>query len=403
MLEEVQRGLLVLAVISFLEGLWSVRGGWTFLRHCSKPKKPRPCPFPPATLIVPCRGLDPGLEENLSAYFSLDYPDVQMLLVTSDPSDPSVPVMEGWIGRRPQVACQILFAGAARGRSQKVHNLLFALERLRDQDRVVAFGDSDIRPHPDWLRNLVAPLQDPAVGISTGFRWYLPQKGEFPSLLRSAWNAGILTLLARPSSYFAWGGAMALRRETLDHCRVRERWQGALSDDFAVSHAVRKAGLRIHFEPPCLSFSYEDCSWRELLEWSYRQLAITRVYHPVLWWASFFFQGSYLLSLFAGGAWAGMVWALGEAGVRTWLLGTLVPLIYGLSCWKGWLRLKAVAALFPEHRRTLFGHRLAFTCGAPLTALVSLQAFFRSLYSRRIEWRGIRYEMVSPTQTRILE
>lgn len=33
----------------------------------------------------------------------------------------------------------------------------------------------------------------------------------------------------------------------------------------------------------CLSFTHENCTLRELLEWSHRQIAITRVYDPALW------------------------------------------------------------------------------------------------------------------------
>ena len=34
---------------------------------------------PPLTLILPCAGQDPGLEQNLTAYCNLDYPDYQLV------------------------------------------------------------------------------------------------------------------------------------------------------------------------------------------------------------------------------------------------------------------------------------------------------------------------------------
>ncbi len=190
------------------------------------------------------RGLDPGLEENLDAYLSLDYADYQVAFVTDRKDDPSFEVAQRASARYPDVPCRVLVAGGAVGRGQKVHNLLHALAELREQDRVLVFGDSDIRPGPSWLRDLVEPLADPQVGASTGFRWHVPVDGGPASVLRSVWNAGIASLMTGGRPPFAWGGAMAIRRETFDAAGIRERWQGALSDDYVVTSAVEDlAGL----------------------------------------------------------------------------------------------------------------------------------------------------------------
>src|SRR5690606_23129930 len=114
-------------------------------------------------------------------------------------------ILEKTVARFPGVCSQILLAGACSERSQKVHNLLCALRSVRPSDEVLAFGDSDIRPHENWLSQLIEPLSLPDVGASTGFRWYLPRKGNRASRLRSAWNAGILSLLSTDDSPFAWG------------------------------------------------------------------------------------------------------------------------------------------------------------------------------------------------------
>ena len=275
--------LISLAVLSLLEALYSLKEGFRHLRFFRRRQHDRPGDFaPPLTLVLPFRGIDPGLEENLRAYFALDYPDFQLLLVTDSSSDPSVPVLERSLRDHPDVQAKLLLAGRARNRSQKVQNLLYAIAFLREQDQVIAFGDSDIRPRQDWLRFLVAPLADPEVGASTGFRWYLPPDRSFTSILRSVWNAGISSLMKERDSLFAWGGAMALRREVFESSRVADYWAEALSDDFGLTQAVRNAGLPICFQPQCLSFSYENSTWKTLLEWTYRQLLITRLCAPKL-------------------------------------------------------------------------------------------------------------------------
>ena len=399
-------GLIGSGIISLLEALKSFQGGWEYLRLFRGFEGRAPAKFaPPVTLVLPCKGVDQGLKENLSAYFEQDYPDWQILLVTGDSSDPAVAVLEEVSAAYPDVAWQILYSGTTHQRSQKVHNLLHALGFLRDGDEVLAFGDSDIRPARDWLRHLVSPLEDSSVGISTGYRWYLPQKGNFASVLRSVWNAGIASMMNEKDCYFAWGGAMAIRREAFRECRVADSWQSALSDDYAISHAVHSRALSIRFQPPCLSFSHEDCNFRQLLDWSARQLSITRVYHPGLWRAALVFQ--ILNSLVLWGGIVILLLALGYGDLRLrgiyLALAALMGSIYLLGCIKGWMRLRAVLTLFPQHARELQRYRWAYVLWGPLASWVTLVGLARSLFSREIEWRGVRYRMVSPEETIVLD
>ena len=57
--------------------------------------------------------------------------------------------------------------------------------------------------------------------------------------------------------------------------------RGAFSDDYALTHAVRRAGLRVAFVPEVLVGS-ESAPWASapVLSWAARQISITRVYWP---------------------------------------------------------------------------------------------------------------------------
>jgi ceramide glucosyltransferase len=389
-----------LAFASVAEALLSLKRGadWLalFRRHRDLPPGQSDVP---ATLIVPFRGLDPGLEENLRAIFRLDYHDLQILLVTDDSADASVPLLEKLRTEHPERGSKLLFAGRATARGQKVHNLLYALGHVRKESRVVAFADSDGRPERGWLRNLVAGLADPRVGVTTGYRWYVPQQGNSASVLRSIWNASIATLLDERAPAFAWGGAMALRGETLEQVRIAEYWDGALSDDYAVTRAVKDHGLLIRFEPRCLVFSHEDCNWRELLDWSFRQLAITRVYQPSLWrlaWLSELLGG---VTFWGGLALAAATVLSGAALGQAALLAGLILVAWGARAAKGRLRLEAVDTLFPAEGRQLRRYQAAYLFWGPLASLLTLVGLVRSALTREIVWRGVRYRMVSPNET----
>ena len=393
-------------MLSLLEALYSLKEGIRHLRFFRRRQYDRPGDFaPPLTLVLPCRGIDPGLEENLRAYFELDYPDFQLLLVTDSSSDPSVPVLERVLLDHPCVQGKLLLAGRSRNRSQKVQNLLCALESLREQDQVIAFGDSDIRPRQDWLRFLVAPLAGAGVGASTGFRWYLPPDHSFASILCSVWNAGISSLMKERDSIFAWGGAMALRRKVFESSRVADYWAEALSDDFGLSQAVRNAGLSICFQPQCLSFSYENSTWRTLLDWTYRQLFITRLCAPKLSGIALAAHLLNVLTVWGGGLFLLVTAVVGPAwhGESTFLLAFIWASVYLLGCLKGGLRLKAVALLFREEALQMRSYRWAYIFWGPLASLLSLVGMVRALFTRTIEWRGIRYRMIAPNRTVVVD
>ncbi|HSR67074.1 MAG TPA: glycosyltransferase family 2 protein [Acidobacteriota bacterium] len=397
--------LFILCWLSLFEALHSLRGGFSFRRFLrSQASAPAPSDPAPASLIVPCRGLDPGFRRNLAAFFRQDHPDYQLLLVTDSRRDASVAVLRELMAEHPHLPCRLVISGTARGRSQKVHNLLAALQYLRPGDQVLAFGDSDIRPAADWLRRLLGPLEEDFCAASTGFRWYVPQEGGAASLLRSVWNAGSLSLLTERNAPFAWGGAMAVTRSQFHKLDVERRWQRALSDDYALSEAVRacssRSGRGICFQPHCISLSLEDCTWSELLEFIYRQMVITRVYHPLLWKLALLGQSINVLSL-----WGSAVMLIGMAAAGSafpaftplWL--SLLGAIYGLGVGKAWLRLLGLESLLPSHA---VRRRWAYLLLGPLAALLTLQGLLRSAFSRDITWRGIRYRLHSPEETEVL-
>jgi cellulose synthase/poly-beta-1,6-N-acetylglucosamine synthase-like glycosyltransferase len=177
----------------------------------------------------------------------------------------------------------VLVAGQAQDSGQKVHNLLYATENAGQTADVLIFCDADARFARNWISNLIAPLENPNVGVATGYRWYVSIRGGLPGMLRSSWNASVVTMLGSHSRNFAWGGSMALRRETFDRLRIRAAWRGSVSDDYAVTRAAREARVPIVFVPVCLVPSYGRCTWSELLEFTTRQIIITRVYDPTLW------------------------------------------------------------------------------------------------------------------------
>jgi cellulose synthase/poly-beta-1,6-N-acetylglucosamine synthase-like glycosyltransferase len=393
-----------LAALVVLQSLLSLRGGVRYLRFFRRElESPRALYMPFASVFVPCRGMDQGLRLNLAALFRQHYPAYELVFVSDRADDPALEVarqLSREFEGETVASARFVVAGKASDSGQKVHNLRAAVAEADASSEVFVFVDTDARARADWLRALVAPLADEGAGAATGYRWFLPARGGLASQLRSVWNASIASALG-PSvgSNFCWGGSTAVRRETFERLNMSERWRGTVSDDYALTRALREARLPIRFVPACLTASVEDCTLPELFEFTTRQLKITRVYAPKLWafvlvsnllFVAVFFGG---LLLSAGRAAAGLpfVWPL-----------VVVFVIFLLGLWKAFFRLRAVALVLEEHhgrlRRDAWAHLVLW----PLTAALFLYNAAAAAVSRRIRWRGIGYELKSPTETEII-
>lgn len=385
-------------------GILSLRGGMRFSKYVRlETAKHFPDFTPLASIIAPCRGLDQGLRENLLALFQQDYPAYEIIFVTDSRNDPSLSVIEAAKPshtKAERILTKVVIAGSATDSGQKVHNLRVAVGEIDRRSKVLVFVDTDARPLANWLRLLIAPLQDKRIGAATGYRWFVPLKGGLASHLGSVWNASIASALgARHDKNFCWGGSTAIRLETFERLKIRERWRGSVSDDFTMTRVLKEAKLPIYFVPACLVASLADCSFQELLEFTSRQLKITRVYAPNLWKPVLI--GSLLFSLVF---WGGIIlvtvrFALGFPFTIPLLL---LGIIFALGATKAYIRLRAISIPLAKYRTQLRRGLLAHLLLWPLAALLFLCNALAAAFSRRIAWRGIVYELKSSTEAVII-
>ena len=391
------------AVLVWL-GIVSLRGGMRYLAYVRREMMEDRSDFTPfASVIAPCRGLDQGLRANIAALFGQQYPAYEIIFVSDREDDPALAIVEAVkresSAHRP-VTVRVCIAGEATESGQKVHNLRAAVAQADPASEVFVFVDTDARPGAGWLASLVAPLADERTGAATGYRWFIPVAGGLASRLRAVWNASIASALGESAhKNFCWGGSTAIRRRTFERLNIMEEWRGTLSDDFALTRALQRARLPIHFAPRCLTASLEDCTWRELLEFTTRQMKITRVYAPHLWKAAL--MGSLLFTLvFYGGL--ALVITRAVLGLPFIIPLALLLLIYLLGTWKACLRLRAVSLPLEPHLAGLRRDAPAQLLLWPLASTLFLYNALSAAFSRRIRWRGIVYELKSPTETVII-
>ena len=383
-----------LAVISCWIGIKSLLGGVRFARYVRREtSRALPDYQPFVSVIAPTRGFERGFVENVRPLLSQAYPGYEVLFVFDRAEDPSVALVNDSRAR-------VVISGPANGTGQKVHNLITAVGAIDPRAEVIVFVDTDARPSENWLRQLVAPLVDENVGASTGYRWFVPEHGGVASRLRGVWNASIASALgADTAKNFCWGGSTAIRRSAFERLNVVDHWRGTVSDDFTITRVLKEANLPIHFTPNCLVASVGDCGWRELVEFTTRQIKITRVYARHLWVALLLGSTLFCIAFFGGIV---LLVTRMWRGESFWLVLALLLVIFVLGAAKGFIRWRAVNVPLASYRAALRRDLAAQIFLWPFAQLLYLYNAIVAGFSRRITWRGITYNLRSPTEAVII-
>lgn len=392
----------ILVGLQLVAGLYALWSGFEWLRMVRRRLGSHSGFYAPvAAVICPCKGAEPGLEENLLALTRFDYPSYEIYFTLATSLDPAIKIIER-VKAASKVPVHIVIAGPPQGCGEKVYNLRRAVESLPEKFEVLVFTDSDVRLPRAWLAKLVAPLQDARAGATTTYRWIVPSgSGDsgIASAFASAWNAAIATMQGTSAENFCWGGGTSLRRSTFDQARVLEFWAGAVSDDLAMTNALNQAGKAIVFCPECLAPTLHPWTNASLIEFTGRQILLTRVYSPRRWRLGALAHLSYCGTLiFAAFAIIATMFN-GDPWLQLLLPALGIPL---LAAMKGAVRAVVIGDLLPDCRARLQEWSWVLPALAPVVPFLFSWNFISSLLSRRIRWRGVSYELVSPSLTRIL-
>jgi len=399
-LDVVWIGLTVVAVLAFLASVASLVQGIRLRGGVRRGMRLALGAFlPSVALILPVRGLDEGFDENVRALLSQAYPRYRLLVVADDSTDPASARIETIARDFPIVPVTQILADA-NPLGGKVNALRSALGHLVPEDEVVVFADSDIRPARDWLRQLVQPLADSTVGVATGFRWYVPPRPTFWSLVRAEWNAVSANVLFDPRRSFAWGGSCAVPADRLDELRLGDRWRGVLSDDLVLTQAVREAGLKIAYVPAALVPTYEGADRATCTEWCLRQMTMATLYLPVVRRyaiAAFsVFNGSILFGL--------ACLALAAIGGVAYLISAaffFAPLPVSIA--KASLRRRALFSGAPTVAAAWKVPAWRSAAAAMAVPWVMASGLLRTRNPTTLRWRGHTYDVSDPRQVRLIE
>jgi ceramide glucosyltransferase len=202
--------------------------------------------MPPVTNLKPVRGLDPDAYENFASFCRQDYPEYEILFCV-DRDDKAVPVLEKLKNDFPNCNIRILYGSGREAINDKVARLARLASEARYE--TVVISDSDVRVAPDYLRTVVAPLADPAVGAVTCFYAHTQENTVAEHLqtvgMLSDFYAGILTARQLDGVKFALGPTIATTRARLAAFGGYEAIENQPGDDLLVGRLIAEQGCRV--------------------------------------------------------------------------------------------------------------------------------------------------------------
>jgi ceramide glucosyltransferase len=359
-------------------GVWHYRRGLTALVPAQE--------TPKVAILTAIKGVSETTPQFLDRLCRQQYPVYRLVFALESRSDPVLPLIEGLRRRLAgKIAIDIVVAGQATQRAQKVHNLLAALGTLRDDDGIVVFADADILPDERWLSQLIRPIANGDVAASTGYRWQLPTDRRWPSLIVAAVDLSIATAARSARWNLCWGGSIALDRAALNQIDLPAIWNRAASDDLTLTVALRARGLKINAPLHVLVPSPVAHDWTTLFSFARRQYLLVRTYAPRHWllagWTVCL--PAVATTIAVAETFDGRLWASG------FILGSIALLQIRLR-----IRRQIADLLLPHTAIAAARTTIAFAQWAwPAIHLVHLVAFLASLVGQRFTWAGINYRL----------
>jgi ceramide glucosyltransferase len=239
-------------------------------------------PMPPATMMKPLCGLEPGLEENLAGFFLQDYPSFEILFGTRDATDPALDVVRRLSARYPHVPVKIVFSGQPTHPNAKVCTLreMFA----QASHEYVVISDSDVGVRPDYLRQVVAPLLDPQTGLVMCLYRGAPTGGLWTALealgMSVEMTAGVLASDCIGEVDFALGPTMATRRAAVASVGGIGVLADYCADDYVLGNLIAKSGRKVVISRHVIDHYVVNRSFKASMQHQTRWMLSTRFSIP---------------------------------------------------------------------------------------------------------------------------
>ena len=234
---------------------------------------------PPVSLLKPVRGRDPRFYEALVSHATQDYPAFEIIFGVKDPFDPALEDIRRLIAAYPRIPISVIHDAPDTPNGKA--GMLMALAAAARHPYLLV-NDSDILVERNYLRTVMAGLEDPKTGLVTCL--YRARGHSFPARFEAL---GIATefmpsvMVARliGVAEFALGSTMAFRAQHLHQIGGFAAIADYLADDYQLGARIHALGLQIVFADTVVETNLGDGSWGDVwkhqVRWS-RTIRVSR-------------------------------------------------------------------------------------------------------------------------------
>ncbi len=334
--------------------------------------------LPAVSVLKPVHGAEPRLKENIESFFRQDYPEYEMLFAADEENDAALPIIREVAARYANVKCSILVTGLPELPNPPAYSF-FRMSQVAANEILVT-SDSDVEVAPNYLREVVAPMLDPSVGMVTcvyrgksvgGFCSGMDAIGMSVEM-----TAGVVTANLLEGMKFGLGPTIVTRKDSI--AKIGGYWVTGeyFSNDFVTGNFIEKAGYRVVLSRHIIDHVVPPMTFKRMWERQVRWAKGTRWSRPKGHFGTgLIFAMPYgILGLLAGVA----------SGHLTLGLGLLAAAVVNrmLESWViGWGVVRD-----PRARRELWLY--------PMRDLLGFAVWCASYLSKSAVWRDHRYQLV---------
>jgi ceramide glucosyltransferase len=273
--------LLGVAAIPFIYYLLALYSTLKFFSG-RRPAPPNASSFtPPVSCFKAIRGLDDDAYENFASFCRQDYPDYELLFCV-DQNDPTLPVLHKLMRDYPNTNIRLLYGPDHLAINDKVARL----DRLSKEARydVWVLADADVRVQPNYLRSVVAPLQNPKIGGVTCFYSAINAKTLAERLQEIGmicdFFPGILVAWLLDGVKFGFGQTIVTARKHVQGFGGFQAIENRPADDLLTCRLVAEQGLQIELLPYVVETTPDFRTMKDLLVKRARWMTVMRNMRP---------------------------------------------------------------------------------------------------------------------------